>query len=120
MKKWTVFIATILSLCSTFVRADALNNAVGKYTNGNYAQALELLRPIAEKGNVVAQSVLGQMYLRGEGIVQNYQQALMWCRLAAKQGNVNAQANLGFMYGKGKGVTQDYQQALKWYKLAAR
>ncbi|TDI80312.1 MAG: sel1 repeat family protein [Betaproteobacteria bacterium] len=120
MKKWIVFITTILSLCSTVARADVLEDAVEAYQKGNYAQALELLPLIAEEGNAIAQGLLGQMYLRGEGVSQNYQQALKWCRLAGKQGNVNAQANLGLMYGQGKGVTQDYRQAVRWYRLAAK
>lgn len=120
MKKWIVFIATILSLCSIVARADVLEDAIEAHYKGNHAQALELLHPLAEEGNVIAQGLLGQMYLRGEGTTQNYQKALKWCNLAAKQGNVNAQANLGSIYGQGKGVTQDYQQAVRWYRLAAK
>ena len=120
MKKWIVFIATIVSLCSNVARANDLEDAIDAHYKGNHAKALELLPPIAEEGNVIAQGLLGRMYLRGEGVNQDYQQALKWCYLAGKQGNVNAQANLGLMYGQGKGIAQDYQQAVKWYRLAAK
>ena len=120
MKKWYLFIATILFLCSNVARADSLEDAITEYQRGNYGQVLELLRPIATEGNVIAQGLLGQMYLRGEGVAQNYFKAIKWCYMAAKQGNTNAQANLGLMYGRGIGVKQDYHQAVKWYRLAAK
>ncbi len=120
MKKWILFIATLMSLCSSVARADDLADGIKAHHKCNYVQALELLRPLAEEGKAIAQGLLGRMYLRGEGVTQDYLEALKWCRLAAKQGNVNAQSNLGLMYGQGKGITQDYQQAVKWYRLAAK
>ena len=119
MKKFVFFIVTTMLLYSSVIKADTLKEGIAEHKRGNHAHALKLLQPIAEKGNVIAQGLLGQMYLRGQGININYQQALKWNRLAAEQGNVNAQANLGLMYGHGKGVDQDYHQAAKWYRLAA-
>ena len=119
MKKWIVFIAAILSLCSIVARADVLEDAIEAHYKGNHAQALELLHPLAEEGNVIAQGLLGQMYLRGEGVNQDYQQALKWCRLAAEQGDVYSQGKLGGMYGAGLGVVQDNKEAVKWLQLAA-
>jgi hypothetical protein len=118
MKKCVLFIATTIFLYSSVIKADTLEEGMAEHYRGNHARALELLHPIAEKGNVKAQGLLGQIYLRGEG-VRDYQQALKWCRLAANQGDVNAQANLGLMYGRGKGVDPDYHEAVKWYRLAA-
>ena len=119
MKKWILCIATILSLCSSAARADGLEDGIEAHHKSNYAQALELLRPIAEEGNIIAQGLLGQMYLKGEGVTQDYQQAAKWYRLAAEQGDAYSQYNLGSSYFYGAGVTQDYQQAAKWYRLAA-
>lgn len=119
MKKYVLFIATTMLIYSSAIKADSLEEGIAEHYRGNHAHALKLLHPIAEKGNVTAQGLLGQMYLRGEGVSMNYLMALKWCRLAANQGHVNAQANLGLMYGHGKGVDQDYHQAAKWYRLAA-
>ena len=47
--------------------AGNLEDGIGAYKENNYAQALELLHPIAEDGNVTAQGLLGRMYLRGGG-----------------------------------------------------
>src|SRR4051794_32805563 len=37
------------------------------YQNGSYEKALQLLRPLAEKGDARAQSVVGLMYYQGNG-----------------------------------------------------
>ena len=83
MKKWILFIATILSLCTSVVRADNLADGIEAHKKGNYAQALELLLPLATQGNAEAQLLLGWLYANGEGVTQDYQQTLKWYRLAA-------------------------------------
>ena len=70
------------------VLAGALDDASAAYKRGDYKVALELLHPLAENGNVFAQSILGDMYVEGHGVVQDYVQAHMWFNLgAAKGGN---------------------------------
>ncbi|MDO8437127.1 MAG: tetratricopeptide repeat protein [Nitrosomonadaceae bacterium] len=96
-----------------------LNDAKAASRKGDYAQAIKILRPLAERGDASAQTDLGAMYRDGEGITQDYWEALKWYRLAAEQGNAEAQAMLGSMYHNGEGATQDYQEAMKWYRLAA-
>jgi len=119
MKKWILFIAAILLVCSSVARADDIDDGVKAYDEGNYVQALKLLQPLATQGNAVAQYNLGVMYARGKGVIQDYQEARKWWQLAAKQGEAAAQYNLGWMYRTGDGVTQDYEEARKWYRLAA-
>ena len=89
------------------------------YDRGDYAQALKIIRPLAEQGYAEAQNFIGNMYHNGRGVTQNYQEALKWYRLAAAQGFAKAQYNRGIMYYHGFGVTQNYQEALKWHRLAA-
>lgn len=60
------------------------------------------------------EALLGDMYLKGDGIEQNYDEALRYLSLAAEVGNTVAQANLAYMYAKGIGVTQDYNKAIEW------
>lgn len=120
MKKWIVFIATIVSLCSNVARANDLEDAIDAHYKGNHAKALELLPPIAEEGNAIAQGLLGRMYLRGEGVNQDYQKAVKWFLLAAEQGDAYSQGKLGGMYDGGLGVVQDNKEAVKWYRLAAK
>ena len=85
----------------------------------DYATAIKLWRPLAERGNRSVQNMLGAMYYEGTGVTQDYKEAVKWYRLAAEQGEASAQSNLGVMYGKGQGVLQDYKEAVRLYRLAA-
>ena len=73
----------------------------------------------AEHGDAHAQSDLGNMYRKGQGVPQDYAEALRWYRKAADQGDADAQYSLGNMYRKGQGVPQDYAEALHRYRAAA-
>ena len=93
--------------------ADPLEDAVAAYQRGDYATAYQLIRPLAEQGNAVAQERLGEMYTDGKGVPQNYGEAAKWYRLAADQGYAGAQTNLGSMYERGTGVPQNHVEAVK-------
>ncbi len=73
----------------------------------------------AAQGNAQAQTHVGWLYEKGEGVSQNYAEALRWYHLAAAQGNANAQDNIGALYVNGQGVPRDYAEALHWLRLAA-
>jgi TPR repeat protein len=85
----------------------------------DFATAFSKFRSAAQQGNAAAQTNLGVMYDRGEGVAQDYTAAVHWYRLAAKQGIAIAQYNLGLNYENGRGVTQDYKEAARFYRLAA-
>ncbi len=99
--------------------AEQFDNATKAYEYKDYATALKLIRPLAEKGNAKAQYNLGLMYYEGDGVRADLNETFKWYTLAANQGNANAQHGLGYMYEKGYGVKQDYGEAVKWYKFAA-
>ena len=96
--KEATFTMLILLALNSLASADTSDEAGMFYKNGNYSQALNLLRPLAEQGNVNAQLTLGVMYENGQGVTQNYHESLKWYRLVAEQGNVDAQLHLGLMY----------------------
>src|SRR6516164_6645719 len=98
---------------------DPLEDGVAAYQRGDFATALRLFQPLAERGDASAQCNIGVMYEQGRGVAQNYREAMRWFRLAAVQGNSSAQSNLGVMYHKGQGIAQDYGEAMKWYRMAA-
>ena len=89
------------------------------YEKGDYKTALQEFQPLAEEGDVDAQSYLGAMYRNGEGVPQDYKEAAKWWKLSAEQGDEFAQYSLGQMYREGLGVLQDYKEAVKWYRLSA-
>jgi uncharacterized protein len=101
------------------VAAGPFEDAAAAYKKGDYATALELMRPLAEEGNVAAQFNLGVMYQLSHGVPQDNGAAVSWYRKAAEQGLAEAQYNLGVMYANGEGVPQDYAAAHMWFNLAA-
>ena len=64
------------------------------FAKKEYAAAAKLFRPLAEKGNAVAQYRIALMHKMGLGVSKDRKQAQKWCRLAAKQGNADAQVLL--------------------------
>jgi TPR repeat protein len=99
--------------------AGSLQDALSAQKDGDYATALRLYKPLADKGDASAQYSLGTMYEAGQGVPQDYGEAAKWYRKAADQGDSHAQNNLGTMYEAGQGVPQDYGEAAKWYRKAA-
>jgi len=89
------------------------------HDRGDFATALKELRPLAKQGHADAQTTLGWMYYKGQGVPQDDKTAAKWWTLAAEQGIAFAQNRLGQMYRTGEGVPQDYKTAVKWYTLAA-
>ena len=71
------------------------------HERGDYVTALKEWRPLAERGDANAQSNLGVMYDKGQGVPQDDKTAVKWYTLAAEQGNALAQYNLGVMYANG-------------------
>jgi len=64
-------------------------------------------RPLAEKGDVRAQTSLGGKYYNGQGVRRDYAEATKWVRKAAGRGYAPAQAYLGIMYWNGQDVPRD-------------
>jgi len=69
-------------------------DGMAAYNRGDYMPAIRLFRPLAEKGNPKAQSVIGVMYRKGEGVARNSLRAFMWFSLAAARGDAKAKAEL--------------------------
>jgi hypothetical protein len=97
--------------------AGPLDDGQAAYERGDYAEALQLLVPLAERGDARAQYMLGLAYDRGNGVPQDHAKAAIWYRKAAVQGAPDARASLGALYARGEGVPQDYAQAAKWWRL---
>jgi TPR repeat protein len=89
------------------------------YKRGDYATALREFRPLAMKGDAVAQNNLGLIYSKGQGVPQDYAEAAKLFRKAVEQGYAKAQNNLGAMYNWGLSAPQDYALADMWFSLAA-
>jgi TPR repeat protein len=86
---------------------------------GDYATALREWRPLAERGDVRAQAMLGALYHDGQDVPRDYVQAREWYEKAAARGYEMAQSNLAALYANGKGVPKNYVRAYMWWSLAA-
>jgi TPR repeat protein len=117
------FIAvTLLSICFVLalgnVPARPLESALKAQDNGDYQTALQLLQPLAERGDPQAELQIGTLYLWGHGIPRDDTEAVRWFRASAEQGYGPAQVTLGRMYVAGNGVPKDMVQAYMWFSLA--
>jgi TPR repeat protein len=99
--------------------ADPMARANAAYARGDYVGAVNLLTPLAFRGNPQAQAFLGFMFENGYGAPQVYVTASDLYFQAAMRGNAFGQGMLGLMYDKGHGVPQDFILAYKWLNLAA-
>ncbi len=115
----TFLVMLMLSFSHAAIAGDS-EDAFAVMQKGDFATALRLWTPLAEKGDVHAQFVLGQMFYEGLGVSVNYEEAFKWTALAATQGHRSAEGFLARMYRNGDGVAQSYKAAAKWYKSAAQ
>jgi uncharacterized protein len=106
-------------LVPNVAQAGSMRAGIAAFNRENYTAAATIFLPLADLGNVRAQSYMGFMYSTGRGVPQNYVAAVLWYRRAAEQGDPTAQYMLGLMYDKGQGVAQDVIEAHKWLNLAA-
>ncbi|WP_188963442.1 caspase family protein [Deinococcus aquiradiocola] len=91
------------------------------YNKGQYEQALAELKDsvLGNDGDPEAQTLLGMMYLKGQGTEKDTVLATYWFQEAARQGNATAERTLGEMYLAGNGLPQDDYQAAYWTQQAA-
>src|SRR5208337_2841275 len=80
----TLFASGVLALALFGVaRAGPFEDAQAADQKGDYATELQILRPLADQGNALAQLGLGVMYANGHGVPQDYVRAHMWFNIAA-------------------------------------
>ena len=108
----------VLLLSAVPARADAFAVASRAYAAQNYVRAGQIFLPLAEQRDARAQTYLGVMYLRGQGVPQNFAVAAYWLHLASAAGLPTAQYFFGLMYDKGQGMAQDFVLAEAWLNLA--
>ena len=76
------------------VAAGPLDDGMAAFNLGDYATAMRLWRPLADQGDALPQTFLGNMYKNGWGVPQEYATAVSWYRKAADQGFAYAQNSL--------------------------
>jgi TPR repeat protein len=108
------------SLALTVQPAQAgFDEAAAAFAAGDYAKALQEIRPLAQEGDPRGQYGMGVLYENGYGVTKDLKLAAAWYLKAAKQDNTDAQYNLGAMYEHGVGMPVNYPEAARWYRPAA-
>lgn len=98
----------------------AYSEALAYQDAKEHSKALPLMIEAAELGNVQAMSVLGSMYLLGNGVREDGRQAVAWLRKAIDGGFEDAVSILGMAYATGKaGVKVDLPKAREMLQFAA-
>jgi uncharacterized protein len=118
----TIMLATAVPASATAVPAKAttpLDAGMAAYAAGNYRGARGRLRPLADRGSAIAETVLGVMAAKGQGRAADPAVAVGWWLRAANRGYAPAQLALAKALASGVGVGADPRQAWVWARLAA-
>jgi hypothetical protein len=119
--------------------ADQLEDAKAAIEDKAFGKAYELLCPLAEEGNAEAQTLLGFLYINGEGVEKDMTKGLSWvmkagtqgyeparvhalnmCLELGKEGDAAAMYNVGYMCLNGWGGEQDANTCVGWLDTAAK
>jgi hypothetical protein len=77
----------VLANISAPVTAGPLEDGNAAYKRGDYAKAMQILRPLADQGDGMAEVIVGNMYYNNFGVPLDYVTAYMWFSLGATHGN---------------------------------
>jgi TPR repeat protein len=93
-------------------------SGLSAFNSGDFAAAMRLWQPLADRDDARSQAGIGFMYHRGLGVKTDDALAAFWLRKAAEQGQAEGQLMLGSLYFFGLGVPQSYATAYAWCELA--
>jgi TPR repeat protein len=96
-------------------RAQTVKAGVEAWQRSDYAAAVAIWKPLAEKGDADAAFNLGQAYRFGRGVPMSLADAQTWFETAARKGHVDAQTTLGLLLFQNGNQTG----GLRWLKAAA-
>ncbi len=140
--KLNILLLFSLLICFAFPvlsYADQLEDAKAAINNEEFTKACELLIPLAEGNNAEAQTILGTMYVNGQGVEKDATKGLSWimkaasqgyevarllafrfCLEEAQQGNKGAMYNVGYMCLNDWGGEHDNNVCVNWLEIAAK
>lgn len=92
-----------------------VRDGISAWQRGDYAAAVAIWQPLAEKGDADAAFNLGQAYRLGRGVAVDLAAAQKWLQKSAASGHLDAQTTLGLLlFDSGS-----RDAALQWLKRAA-
>lgn len=111
------YLATAIWIASLAapVSAQSVKAGIEAWQKSDYAAAVAIWRPLAEKGDADAAFNLGQAYRLGRGVPINLTSAQSWFERAAAKGHIDAQTTLGLLlFQNGNRIA-----GLRWLKGAS-
>ena len=87
---------------------------------GEFDQAVVMLREAADQGHMEAQAYCGNLYDFDWGVAKDDRLAFVYYEKAAQQGHAGSQNNIGARYHRGQGCEQSSERAADWLEQAAR
>ena len=107
--------AVLIAFSAAPIFAQSVKAGIEAWQKADYAAAVNVWRPLAEKGDMDAAFNLGQAYRLGRGVPINLAAAQTWLERAARKGHIDAQTTLGLMlFQNGNQVA-----GLRWLGQAA-
>ncbi|MEW5787969.1 MAG: tetratricopeptide repeat protein [Pseudomonadota bacterium] len=94
------------------------DEGIQAYTNGDFEGAAREFKPLAEKGEMESQYMLGLLYEEGQGLPRDDVEASYWYARSAAQGLADAYFALGQLFVHRKGTRLDRMAAHHWFSLA--
>jgi len=119
MKLKFIFIGFVilLNFASAIGATDSdIDKALALIKSGNFVQALPILVPLADEGDVEAMIALGYYYLFEK---ENQSKSLGWFRKAVLTGNPQAQLHLGLVLAEILGGNDNFSEGVEWLKKSA-
>lgn len=123
MVRFALLVVAVCCAVTGIALADPYNPyADGKAAllKGDYATALKIWRPMAERGDPAGENGLGYLYNCGCGVPQDIDKAIEWYRRAIDQGFIKAEYNLGVLHASARWGRADPAEALHWLREAAQ
>lgn len=110
-----ILIAFAIALMASAATAQSVRAGIDAWQAGDTGRAVEIWRPLAEKGDADAAFNLGQAYRLGKGVPLDLARSQTWLERAARKGHADAAATLGLLlFQNGNRVA-----AMRWLNAAA-
>jgi TPR repeat protein len=108
-------VAAFLITTAAPLSAQSVKAGIDAWQRSDYAGAVAIWKPLADKGDADAEFNLGQAYRLGRGVSTNLAAAKSWFERAAAQGHVDAQTTLGLLLFQ----SGNQAEGVKWLEKAA-
>ena len=113
-RKYITVILMLILVFSCGKKEKSKNNTKSKViVKQKKIDKIKELTEKARKGDVEAQTQLGEAYLHGIDTKIDYKKAMEWSKKAAAKKSYRAMTNVGIIYLEGLGVEKDYKKAFK-------